>query len=300
MPALDHQPRRDPHSLAELTRQAARALAAAGIEEPAREARVLVRTATGLDAASLLARPDAVADPQARQRLDALVARRSAHEPVSRIVGEREFYGRNFSLSPATLDPRPDSETVIEMALALAHERGWEARPLRILDVGTGTGCLLVTLLAELPLSAGMGTDVSAQALQTAAANARRHGVHERARFAEHDALDGIVETFDLMVCNPPYVADHEMAELAPEVRCYDPVRALAGGTDGLDVYRRLIPHLARVVAGGLAVFEVGAGQAPAVAKLLRRHVPQADGKGPVFREDLSGHTRCVATEIQL
>jgi release factor glutamine methyltransferase len=141
---------------------------------------------------------------------------------------------------------------------------------------------------------------VSAEALQTAAANARRHGVDQRARFAEHDALDGIVETYDLMVCNPPYVADQEMAELAPEVRCYDPARALAGGIDGLDVYRRLIPQLGRVVAGGLAVFEVGASQAQAVAELLRRHVPQAAGKGPLFRKDLGGHTRCVATEIQL
>lgn len=300
MPALDPQAERPPESLAEAARRATRLLAGAGIEEPAREARLLVSIATGLDVAALLARPEMPVTAQARGRLEAYLARRAAREPISRILGEREFYGRTFTLSPATLDPRPDSETLIELALALVRARGWDARPLRILDVGTGTGCLLVTLLAELPASSGTGTDVSKEALQVAEQNARRHGVLARARFEAHDLLDGIAGPYDLLVCNPPYVARHEMATLAPEVRDFDPERALDGGVDGLDVYRRIIPQLERVVPNGIVVFEVGAGQAATVAELLRRHVPGVDETSLCFRQDLGGHTRCVAAEIQL
>jgi release factor glutamine methyltransferase len=297
---LEQSRERAGQSLGEVTRWATHLLAVAGVEEAARDARLLVGAATGLDAAALLARPEAPVAADAVRRLDALIARRSAREPVSRILGEREFYGRTFSLSPATLDPRPDSEVLIELALELVRKRGWHKRPLRILDVGTGTGCLLVTLLAELPLSSGTGTDVSAEALQVAAANAARNGAAARARFEVRDGLKDVAGSYELLVCNPPYVARHEIAGLAPEVRCFDPLSALDGGPDGLDLYRSIIPALARVVPKGLVVFEVGAGQAATVAELLRQHVSGAD-RGPLFyRKDLGGHTRCVAMEIQL
>ena len=161
-----------------------------------------------VDTAEIIARPERrlAADEQAR--LEASVARRCAREPVSRILGEREFYGRRFALSSATLDPRPDSETLIEAALGIAAREGWRERSIRILDVGTGTGCLLLTLLAELPLATGVGTDISGEALQTAARNAASLGVAERVQFARADALGGVDGPFDLVVSNPPYIAE--------------------------------------------------------------------------------------------
>jgi release factor glutamine methyltransferase len=229
-----------------------------------------------------------------------MILRRCRREPVSRILGERAFFGRSFKITEATLDPRPDSETLVELALDLADADGWRLRPIRILDVGTGSGSLLATLLAALPLATGLGTDINARTLEVAADNARRHGVAGRAEFQQRDAFDGIESPFDLVICNPPYVATGEISGLAPEVRDYDPREALDGGSDGLDVFRKILPVLSRVLPCGWAIFEVGAGQAEAVATLLRRSVPEAR-QGPLLRrEDLGGHTRCVAMEIQL
>ena len=160
-------------SLRELVREASRLLAPAGVEGPERDARLLAAAAIGCSPAALIARPDQVVDEAACRRLEELVQRRCAREPVSRILGSREFHGRSFALSPATLDPRPDSETLIEAALALVDAKGWRERPLRILDVGTGSGCLLLTLLAELPHATGVGTDIAQLALDIAADNAR-------------------------------------------------------------------------------------------------------------------------------
>jgi release factor glutamine methyltransferase len=281
--------------LDDVVRRAVRALENAGVETPRIDAQRLVQAATGLGVADLISRPQQMIGDW--ERLAPLIRRRCAHEPVSRILGEREFYGRPFLISPATLDPRPDSETLIEEALALADELGWRTRPLRILDIGTGSGALLVTLLAELPLSSGLGTDVSPRALKVAAANAQRHAVLERARFELRDALHGVAGPFDLVVCNPPYVATGEIAGLAPEVREHDPIGALDGGADGLDVYRKIIPALASVVGSGWVVFEVGAGQSTTVAQLLRDRVPSGTVR---IRKDLGGHDRSVAMEIQL
>lgn len=277
-----------------------RALTEAGVETPARDARLLVGAATGADAAALIARPERRLTDDERRQLAALTARRARREPVSRILGTREFYGREFMLSPATLDPRPDSETLIELALGLADENGWRERPIRILDIGTGTGCLLVTLLAELPLSSGVGTDISAEALAIAAANAHHLGVGERARFEQRKSLEGVEGPFDLVVSNPPYIATAEIASLDPEVRDYDPAGALDGGPDGLDIYRQIIPALAGVVTSGWVVFEVGAGQAEAVAEMLRHSAAGHRGGEIRLRQDLGGHTRSVATEIHL
>lgn len=285
-------------SLGEAARVAQRALAAAGVEGPAREARLVVSAASSLPTAEIIVRPEQPLAPGVRERLDAMLARRCAHEPLSRILGEREFYGRRFTLSPATLDPRPDSETLIEAVLGIAEREDWNGRPIRILDVGTGTGCLLLTLLAELPMATGLGTDVSEEALATAAGNAVSLGLGERAAFARHDALEGIEGWFDLVISNPPYIASGEIDGLSPEVRDFDPLAALDGGVDGLGIYRRIAAGLERILRGWV-VFEVGASQADAVSSVLQQEFVKTRNAEVCLYLDLSGHTRCVATRIQ-
>src|SRR5262245_36214400 len=226
-----------PMTLAAAARAAQQALHAAGVEDAGRDARLLTAAAAGVSTAEIIGRPEQEVSPEAQVRLGQMIERRCAREPVSRILGEREFYGRRFALSEATLDPRADSETLIEAALELAaQERRGEA-PIHILDIGTGTGCLLLTLLAELPNATGLGTDISEAALATARQNTQALGLAERATFARHDMLDGINGRFDLVVSNPPYIARGDIPGLAPEVRQYDPLAALDGGPDGLDFY---------------------------------------------------------------
>jgi len=279
-------------------RIAQRALTAAGIDDPAREARLVVSAASGLPTAEIIVRPEQMLGPGVHGRLDRMLARRCAHEPLSRILGEREFYGRRFALSPATLDPRPDSETLIEAVLGISTREGWTDRPIRILDIGTGTGCLLLTLLAELPMASGLGTDVSAEALDTAARNAVSLGLAERATFARHDVLGGVEGPFDLVISNPPYIATAEVAGLSPEVRDFDPIAALDGGEDGLGIYRRIAAGLDRILTGWV-VLEVGASQADAVASVLQQEFVKTRNAEVCRYLDLSGHTRCVAMRIQ-
>ncbi len=283
-----------------LVRQAAAALVGAGVETPGTDARRLAEAALGRTAAQLIAGPEAPVAPEAARRFADMIRRRCAREPVSRILGEREFYGRTFQVTPATLDPRPDSETLIEAALAIVDEMDWRQRPLRILDVGTGSGCLLVTLLAELPQASGTAVDINAEALAVAADNARRHDVVSRMQVALHHGFEGVAGRYDLIVCNPPYIPTDDISNLSPEVREYDPRLALDGGTDGLDVYRALIPALCRVVPQGWVLFEVGAGQADAAAQLLKQSLPSTCQRELRFWRDLAGHKRCVALQIQL
>ena len=270
---------------------AAARLRAAGIDSARLDARILAGAALGFSREQLLIHAREPAPPDALPRLEALLARRLAREPVSRILGRREFWSLEFALSPDTLDPRPDSETVIEAALALAPRD----RALSVLDLGTGSGCLLLALLSELPLAHGLGIDRSAGAVETAAANAGRLGLAGRARFERADWQDGLAGRYDLIVANPPYIPDHEIAGLEPEVARFDPLGALAGGADGLAAYRRLAPMLPGLLTGhGTALFEVGAGQAPAVAALLETAGLQVAGT----RADLSGIERCVIARL--
>lgn len=278
-------------TLAEAVRQASGRLAAAGIAEARRDAGLLICRLLGGGPELLLSRPERELSGAECRRIEAAVARRAAREPVSRILGEREFWSLPFGLNAATLDPRPDSETLVEAVLAEIADR---AAPLSLLDLGTGSGCLLLALLSELPGAEGTGIDVSAAAVEQAAVNAGRLGLAERARFLRHswnDGLESLGAAWDVIVSNPPYIAGGAIAGLEPEVAGYDPRAALDGGADGLDAYRALIPAAAAVLKpGGLLALEIGIGQAAAVESLLA-----AAGLRPLRRAaDLAGVARCL------
>ncbi len=267
---------------------AAARLAAAGVAEPRLDARLLVAHALGVAPQAVFTRPEMPVAPGQRAALDALVARRAAREPVSRILGRRGFWTLDLALGPDTLDPRPDSETVVEAVLAARPDR---ARALRLADFGTGSGCLLLALLAELPAAWGLGVDRSAGALAVARANARTAGLAGRAAFVCADWGGGLAGRFDVIVANPPYIPDGDIAGLEPEVAEYDPRLALAGGADGLDAYRALAPHLARLLApGGVVALEVGQAQAATVAAQLAAAGLTVTG----CRRDLGGIERVV------
>ncbi len=265
--------------------QAARRLAAAGIEGAAGEAALLLGHVLGCDRAALLRDRDRLLPPAQQARFAALVARRAAREPLAHLLGMREFWSLPFQVSPAVLIPRPDSETVVAAALALAPEAT------RLLDLGTGSGCLLLSLLHERRALTGVGVDLSPAAAVVAAGNARALGLADRAAVvvSSWDAALAPTATFDLIVSNPPYIAAPEWPALAPEVADHDPTLALAGGGDGLAAYRALAPVLARRLrAGGVALLEHGATQGPAVAALITGAGLRYDGA----RTDLAGHER--------
>jgi len=279
--------------LAQALREIGARLAPAGIAEPRREARLLLAAATGLSQAQLLAEPKRPLNEAEAGRLAELAGRRESREPLSRILGRREFWSLSFALGPETLDPRPDSETLIEVALAwLGPSRGRaEGTMLKILDLGTGTGCLLLALLSELPGAEGLGIDTQPGAVAIARANAEALGLGARARFRTGDWGQGIDERFDVILCNPPYVPAAEIARLEPEVARFDPWLALSGGSDGLDSYRALAVQLPGLLAGdGRAFIELGFGQAAAVAGLFEAAGLQAED----CRSDLAGIPRCL------
>jgi release factor glutamine methyltransferase len=261
---------------------AAKALAAAGIENPRLEARLLMAAACGLTAEALLTSRD---EP-APAGFAPLLARRLAREPLAYILGFQEFWSLRFAVSPATLIPRADSETIVEAALA-ATDR---TRGGLVLDLGTGTGCLLLSVLHEWPAAWGLGIDRDPAAAALAAANARALGLAGRSAFLSADWATPVAERFNLVLCNPPYIPETEIGSLMPEVRLYEPHSALAGGLDGLDEYRRLIAALPDLlVPDGLAVFEVGAGQAEAVMQIGR-----ARGFQVAAKPDLAGISRAI------
>ena len=282
------------HTIASALRELTGELNRAGIDGAGGDVRRLLAEALGVSSADILREPERAIGPAEFEALRGYVERRKLHEPVSRILGRREFYGRSFAVSPATLDPRPDSETAIVAALEIAREEGWQSAPIRILDVGTGTGCLLLTLLCELPNATGLGTDISESALATACDNARRLGTMPRAGWKKADALEGIGDSFHILIANPPYVRTGDIAHLDPEVRNFDPAIALDGGIDGLTVYRRLLERAGTVVPNGWIVLEVGHDQADAVAGLLASRA-YVDANGIRVHRDVSGRRRCVA-----
>jgi release factor glutamine methyltransferase len=264
------------------------ALRANGADSPDLDARLLVGHALGLDHAALAASASRTLNATETAVIASLAIRRLAHEPVARILGSKEFFGLTFALGPTTLVPRPETETVVEAALAtLAHRRA----P-RIADLGTGTGAILIALLSERPDAIGIGTDVSGSALAVAQENAARAGVLDRAAFVLCDFTEALAGVFDCVVSNPPYIRSADIAGLAPDVRNYDPRLALDGGTDGLASYRRIAASARRALKpDGALVVELGAGQEDAVTALMGAQGLKVESAA---RRDLAGIPRAL------
>jgi release factor glutamine methyltransferase len=280
----------DPLTVAEARRALAAKFRAAGIDSPELDARILVGHALGFDHAALAEADARCLDAEERDAIAVLAGRRLAREPVARIVGRKEFWSLQLRVDSTTLVPRPETETVVEAALAAIDAHGPRAIVERVADLGTGCGALLLALIAELPNAFGVGTDTSLNALAVAHDNARRLGL-TRAKFVACDMAAALGGPLDLIVSNPPYIASGDIAALAPEVRDFDPRPALDGGPDGLDCYRAIaatVPALLR--PGGVLVVELGAGQAQAVAALF-----SAAGLAPSpSRTDLQGEPRAL------
>jgi release factor glutamine methyltransferase len=262
------------------------------IEAAELDARMLIGAVLDLDLTGIIVAAGQVLTTDEQGRLENFARRRLEGEPVARILGAREFWGLPLQLSAATLVPRPDTETVVELALELLRAAPDPKHALRIADIGTGSGAILLALLSELPLARGIGADLSAAALRTASGNAARLGLAARAAFVACDYAAALSGPFDLIVSNPPYIRTAEIADLAPEVREHDPPLALDGGADGLDAYRILIPQAARLLAPrGHLVVEVGIGQSGDVEGLMTAAGLTPDGA----RADLAGIRRAVA-----
>lgn len=274
-------------TVADALRAATAQLTQAGIAGAAGDARHLVAHATGLDPDRLTLHLSDRLDASAQARLEAALAARARHQPVSQIIGSRLFWGRRFHVTRDVLDPRPESECLIAAALAQPFAR--------VLDLGTGSGAILLTLLAERPAAGGLGTDLSPAALAVARTNAAALGLAARARFARADWCAGLTGRFDLIVANPPYIAADEIAGLAPEVRDWEPHLALTPGGDGLEAYRRIAAGAGVLLApGGVLLLEIGPTQSPAVTALLTAAGLRC---GPTL-PDLDGRDRVVVARL--
>jgi release factor glutamine methyltransferase len=279
---------------------ARRRLQAAGIESAALDARLLLCNAAGLDMSALIAGSHDTLAKEIVAAFDALCDRRTRREPVARILGTKEFRGLSFLVNEATLVPRPETEILVNAALDVLGfgQAGMPAgQPLRICDLGTGSGAVLIALLSELRHATGIGVDISQPALDIALANARRHGVADRIGFIHGDFAMPLDETFDLVVANPPYIPHGDLAGLEADVRDYDPALALDGGPDGLVAFRVIAARLPVLLRpGGVALAEVGAGQVDSVAALFA-------GRGleiRAIRPDLAGIGRVVVAKKPL
>ena len=262
-------------------------LRAAGVSDPARDARVLLAHAARIEAArvTLIAPEDL--EPEIEERYDQLISLRAVRVPVSHLLGERDFYGRRFKISREVLDPRPETETLIEAALAQPFTR--------VLDLGTGSGAILVTLLAETPSATGLGVDLSEAACLQASANAVLHRVNLRADIRQSDWFDRVSDHYDLIVSNPPYIAADEMPGLSEEVRQHEPEMALTDGADGLSAYRAISRGAPRhLVPGGRLLVEIGPTQAQAVSEILA----QSGFSAITVLQDLDRRDRVVAARI--
>lgn len=267
----------------------------AGLDTPDLDARILVLAAAGLSREAYVLEPNRPLAPKEAAEAESFALRRLAREPVSRILGRREFWGRDFLLGPATLDPRPETETLVEAVLAAIDAQGRRHMPLRLIDLGTGTGCILLSLLAELPMAWGVGLDISEPALAVARRNALMHGLGDRALFCRGDWAECFSATFDFIFSNPPYIRTGDIAALDREVRDHDPRGALDGGADGLDAYRRIAISAAPILApGGQLALEAGDGQMGQLCELLAQAGWQHASTTPRISKDLLGVDRVV------
>jgi release factor glutamine methyltransferase len=267
-------------------RAAAKKLLAANIDTAQLDAEVLMAHCLHLDRADMLLRArDVTVNGLVLAQFEAMIARRATHEPVAYITGEKEFWSLMFEVGPGVLIPRPDSELLIDTARTRVDAQA----TLRILDIGTGPGTLLLALLSEFSNASGTGIDISDTALDFARRNATRLGFAARADFIANNWLDGLTGKFDLILCNPPYIGETERAFLMPDVAGFEPDLALFGGHDGLDAYRILVPQLPnRLAAGGIALLEIGRTQGPDLIQLAEIYGLYCD-----ILPDLAGHPRC-------
>jgi release factor glutamine methyltransferase len=240
------------------------------IDSPELDARLLIGAALHLDHTGLAVQSTRQITNAESEMIDGFARRRIAREPIARILGHKEFWGLDLCLSKATLVPRPDTETVIEAALEFVRDNPTSSKEIRIADIGTGSGAILLALVSELAGSTGIGTDIDAEALQTAELNARQVGVADRAAFIRCSYAAALSGSFNLIVSNPPYIRSSDIQTLAAEVRDYDPHLALDGGADGLDAYRAIVPQAgALLVPGGALIVEVGYDQSGQVSQMM-------------------------------
>jgi release factor glutamine methyltransferase len=288
---------RAPLTVGEAVRQLSEQFRKAALPAPGLDARLLAAHACGLSQEETIANARLPLSPEMAACLKEAAARRLSGEPVSRIVGRREFWGLPFKLSPHTLDPRPETELLVEAVLNYVRERGLGRERLRILDLGVGSGCVLGALLSELPLAHGVGVDLSEGAASAARQNLRALGLLPRASFLCAKWLDALGDdSFDIIVSNPPYIATSDIAELEREVRVHDPFLALSGGSDGLEAYRSILAQAFRVLRmDGLLVLEVGASQARSVRDMATAAAAESGGFTAWILNDLNGVERAVA-----
>ncbi len=287
----------EPLTLHGAVRHVGERLQAAGIETATAEARRLVCEALAIDAVALIRDPGVELDETQADNVSHWLQRREQGEPLARIRGWQEFYGRRFMLSDATLEPRADTETVIDAALTMADTSHGRDYPWRILDVGTGTGCIAITLLAELQHATAMATDISAQAIHTAERNAEKLGV--AARFASNvtNLIDGVALDYDLIVSNPPYIKSGDIAGLQMEVTGFDPIVALDGGRSGLDCYQQLGRQLSKSGWKGHLIVEIAVDDHERVIASFQQEGLRFIPETVQLWRDLTGRVRCVAIE---
>ena len=276
-------------TLTNLIYRAVAKLKAAGVPDAGTDARVLITEAARLDREDLLRDPVMTLDEETVNSFNIMIGRRCNREPVSRIIGRREFRSIEFQLSPSVLDPRPESEIVVEAVLDFVRRRSGQ---IRVLDIGTGTGCLILSILAELPGATGIGTDFDVKAVANAFDNARRLGFLTRTEFLHTFWVDGVVGRFDVIVSNPPYIRTNDISKLSPEVSQYEPRVALDGGADGLDAYRALASRVPdHLSSSGIVITEIGAGQKTGVVQVFKDHA----FKLVDARSDHAGHIRSLS-----
>lgn len=278
----------DEISIGEAIAEAVDALVMAGIFSAHLDARVLLAHVLGVGREYLTLNSDAYLETIELGAFHELVTRRVAREPMSHILGEREFWSLPFRVTQDTLDPRPDSETLVEAVMDMLPKR--DAK-LMIADFGTGTGCLLLSVLSEYPKAHGLAVDISAAALKVAEENAEQLGLSNRVFFHCANWGEDVMGRYDVIISNPPYIPDADIEKLQPEVSKYEPRNALAGGEDGLDAYRNLMSHISRLLSRqGFAALECGVGQAKDVSHIAEKH----GLKTVETRKDLAGVERCV------
>jgi len=282
-------------SIQDCLRDLRRRFGKAGIDTAELDARLLVQAAAGLDHASLILKAgDILSKPELRA-LEKMAQRRLVFEPVSRILGEREFYGRWFMVTSDVLDPRPDTETLVEVALKVAGRQQRKNEPLHILDIGTGTGAIIISLLCELPDARGLATDISKSALEVARQNGCRLGVDSRLEFKETSWCRGVDQQFDMIVSNPPYIVESDINNLAADVKNFDPKLALDGGKDGLQAYRQIaVQSPTCLKSGGSILLETGFDQAELVVEIFRSVGFSEHCNVATIQKDMGGNDRVV------